>query len=203
LYSRRRFSCAPTHGLGDKNIVTDWRILDFLGAGMALLDSQIDRSDPAVGLYWKAMQAAASQRVDHFNWRHGATYLIAAEFRAVMYATSNPSGSEFLSFAGWLSDNCPIAFRPALDAVMANYPELSECLRIKHEPLLIRTASVQASSVLTEKGEDATSTICQLTSALAKSKDFFDGISQIGVFELRNPLSADGSIRPAVGATSW
>jgi hypothetical protein len=45
-------------------------------------------------LYWKILEAVSAQRADHFNWRHGATYLIAAEFRAVMYAISNRCGSE-------------------------------------------------------------------------------------------------------------
>jgi hypothetical protein len=97
-----------THGLGGKNIVEDWRILDFLRAGMAIIDGHIDRTDPTIEVQWKILQAAASQRVDRMNWRHGATYLIAAQFRAVMYATSSAYGSEItvlwvgcLSTARW------------------------------------------------------------------------------------------------------
>jgi hypothetical protein len=180
-----------THGLGGKNIVEDWRILDFLRAGMAIIDGHIDRTDPTIEVQWKILQAAASQRVDRMNWRHGATYLIAAQFRAVMYATSSAYGSEIISFVGWLFKHCPLACRPALDAAIVNYPELSQCLRVKHGPLLIRAASVPVSSVLTEKGEDANGVICKLADELAKPDGLFNGVSQIGSFELREPLSAE------------
>jgi hypothetical protein len=90
-------SSIGAHGLGGKNITADWRVLDFLRAGMDILDGHIDRSDPIIELLWKLLQAATSQRVDHFNWHHGATYLIAAEFSAAMYARSNPCGSELLT----------------------------------------------------------------------------------------------------------
>jgi hypothetical protein len=95
------------------------------------------------------------------------------------------------SFVGWLFKHCPLACRPALDAAIVNYPELSQCLRVKHGPLLIRAASVPVSSVLTEKGEDATGVICKLADELAKPDGLFDGVSQIGSFELRAPLSAE------------
>ena len=180
-----------THGLGGKNIVADWRILDFLRAGMAILDSRIDRNDPTIELHWKILQAVALQRVDHLNWRHGTTYLIAAQFRAVMYATGSAYGSEIIGLVGWLFEHCPLACRPELDAAMVNYPELSLCLRAKHGPLLIRAASVPVSSVLTEKGEDANGVISKLANELAKPNGLFDGLSQIGSFELREPLSAD------------
>src|SRR5262249_45510400 len=133
----------------------------------------------------------ASQRVDHLNWRHGATYLIAAEFRAVTYANSSLYRSELLGFAGWLLEHCPLVCRSTLDAAMANYPELSQCLRLQHEPLLIRATSVPISSLLTEKGEDATGIVCELTAALAKSERLFNGLSQLMAFELYRPLSAD------------
>ena len=168
------------------------KLLDFLRAGMIILDGHLDRSDPTIELHWKILQAAASQRVDHWNWRHGATYLIAAEFRAVMYATSNAYGSEILSFVGWLLEHCPFSCRPELDAAMMHYPELSQCLRVKHEPLVIRAASVPVSSILTEKGEDPTGVICELANALAESDGVFNGLNQIGSFELREPVSADG-----------
>ena len=179
-----------THGLGGKNVVKDWRILDFLRAGMAILDCHIDRSDPTIVMHWQILQAAASQLVNRWNWRHGATYLIAAQFRAVMYATSNAYGSEIISLVGWLFERCPPACKPALDAAMVNYPELSQCLRTKHGPLLIRATSVPVSSVLTEKGEDANGVISKLANELAKPNGLFNGLSQIGSFELREPLSA-------------
>ena len=75
---------------------------------------------------------------------------------------------------------------------MMHYPELSQCLRVKHEPLVIRAASVPVSSILTEKGEDPTGVICELANALAESNGLFNGLSQIGSFELREPVSADG-----------
>jgi len=168
------------HGLGGKNIVADWRILDFLRAGMAILDSHIDQSDPDIRLQWRVLLAAASQRVDHWNWRHGATYLTADKFKAIAYANSSPYRSELLGFAGWLLEHCPPVCTPILDATMANYSELSECLRLPHEPLLICATGVPMSFLLTEKGEDATDIVRELTAALAKSERFFNAFSQLG-----------------------
>jgi hypothetical protein len=179
-------------GLGGKNIVADWHILEFLRAGMTILKDHINRTDPTIELHWNILQAAASQRVDRMNWRHGSTYLIAAEFRAVMYAISNTYGSEILSLVGWLLEHCPLECRPELDAAMMQYTELSQCLMVKHEPILIRATSVPVSSILTEKGEDPTGVLCKLAEVLAKSEHLFDGASQIGSFELREPLPATG-----------
>jgi hypothetical protein len=70
------------HGLGGKNIIVEWRGLEFLRTAMSMLDQHIDRTNPETQLHWKILEAVAAQQVDHFNWRHGGTYLIAAEFRA-------------------------------------------------------------------------------------------------------------------------
>jgi hypothetical protein len=90
------------HGLGGKDIILEWRVLDFLRAATKILGPHIDHSDQEMQLNWKMLQAVVAQRVDHFNWRHGGTYLVADELKGVMYAASNKYGSEILTFVSWL-----------------------------------------------------------------------------------------------------
>lgn len=174
------------HSLGGKNIVNDWRVLEFLRTAMKLLDEHVDRSNPEVRLHWKTLEAIAAQRVDHLNWRHGATYLIAAEFKAVMYATSNRYGSEVLGLVNWLLEQCPPKHRPAIDATLACYPSIAECLSLSGHPLVIRADGVPEKCVRTENGEDASGVIRLLVEAFADPRRF-NGLNQIGSFELCSP----------------
>jgi hypothetical protein len=179
------------HGLSGKNIIVEWRVLDFLRIVMGMLGSHVDRSDLEVSLKWRILEAAAEQRVDHLNWRHGATYLIAAEFRAVMYATSGPYGSELLYLVGWLIELCPPELRTALDRTVAGYPEIAKCLSTTGNPLVVRAEHVPMKSLRTEKGADASKIVRQLADAHTMQPELFEGLAQIGSFELCNPLPVE------------
>jgi hypothetical protein len=179
------------HGLGGKNIILEWRVLEFLCITMKELDRYIDRSSAEVQMHWPILEAAKVQRVDHFNWRYGTTYLTASMSKAVMYATASRFGSELIQLVSWLIAQCPPDHRPALDLTLEHYPELAQCLSMTGEPLLIRAERVPVNSLRTEEGEDASGLVRKLIDAHdTKTPRYFAAFSQIGGFELLNALSA-------------
>lgn len=174
--------------LAGKNIIVEWRGFEFLSTAMSMLDRHIDRTNPETQLHWKMLEAVSAQRVDHLNWRHGATYLIAAEFRAVMYATSNRCGSEFFEFVSWLVDRCPPALKSELNLIFDRYLEIAQCISTPSQPILVRIERAPIESLRTERSGDASGVLRKLVERYASDRKFFDQIKQIGVFELCRPF---------------
>jgi hypothetical protein len=108
-----------------------------------------------------------------------------------MYATGSRYGSELLEFVGWLVEQFPPEAHSDLSLVLARHPEIAKCISRPGQPVVVQVERAPIKSLLTEKGSDASDVVRQLTDAYAQSKQRFEGISQIGVFELCNPLSAD------------
>ena len=139
------------HGLGGRNVMADWRVMEFLQWSLAQLgfDDQ-NYSDPD---YMELLPIRAATRggAAGMNFVYGDLYVTGGYDKAAAYARTAP---ELLSFARTIVE---IAHRRELTAIpdeLANYPQIAEFLSLDPAPVVLKLPPVPMSSLRTEKGGD-------------------------------------------------
>lgn len=139
------------HGLGGRNVMADWRVMEFLQWAFPLLGFD-DRnySDPDY-MDLLPIQAAARGGAVGLNFVYGDVYATGGYYKAASYAQRAP---ELLSFARAVID---VANRRGLVAIpeeLANYPEIAEFLSLDPAPVVLKLPPVPMSSLRSEDGGD-------------------------------------------------
>lgn len=144
-------------GLGAKNVITEWRVVEFAhDVANLLCDCGVDIStDPERHLTHMILQPMVDQEVTEagFNFRHGSVYLSAARSDAMRYAV-NRKGSELLSYIEQALSTIPPSRHSEIDALLARFPEARRALEACHNPVLITAHNVPISALRTEQGGD-------------------------------------------------
>ncbi len=139
------------HGLGGRNVMSDWRVMDFLRWAFPQLgfDDQ-DYTDPGYGDLI-AIKAAARGGAVGMNFEYGDVYAVGGYDRAADYARTAP---ELLSFVRTVVE---VANRNKINTILgelANYPKIKEFLSLDPAPVVLKLPPISMSSLRSEDGGD-------------------------------------------------
>ena len=84
------------HGLGGRDPIKEWRVLECAKLLLPLAEQYANRSE-VIKVHLGTTRAMVAQVNDHINFQHGQVYLSPVESTAVRYATSKKKGSVLVS----------------------------------------------------------------------------------------------------------
>lgn len=181
-------------GLGARNVIAEWRVVDLAQQLVPLLDAlsigqtHDDPNFAAVHL----LRAACAQTVTAggFNFRHGGVYLSAARSDALRYAHGSKKGSEVLTTIHDALALVPATHRDAKSELLASYPQARIALEAKHRPVIIAARNVPIAALRGETGEEAEAALKDAEALAAKISIslLHDAVLQCCRFELLKPL---------------
>lgn len=139
------------HGLGGRNVMADWCVMEFLQWSFAQLgfDDQ-NYSDPDY-MDLLPIRAATRGGAAGMNFVYGDVYVTGGYDKAAAYAQTAP---ELLSFARTLVE---VAQRRELTAItdrLANYRQIAEFLALDPAPVVLKLPPVPMSALRSEDGGD-------------------------------------------------
>ena len=138
------------HGLGGKNVIAEWRVLEFIIQAFPLLEfDQNNLSDPdhteltMIGL-------CARQASHGMNFQHGEVYATGGFEKACSYALTAP---EALFFARRLSEIGRQRGNSAIAVCLSQHAEVSNYLSKPPKPIVLKLPGLEAARILNEKGQ--------------------------------------------------
>lgn len=183
------------YGLGGKNPVTEWRLLEFARELAPLVETHLAPLDKFM-VRAGSFRRMANQFSAAMNFQHGETYLTPSRSTAIRYATSNSHGSELLSYS--------LEFLRALvdrdvptvsDSLYRKYPHIFQKLDISVAPVLIQINNVSTLALESEFGGDSAHGIEEILAAYKDDSESVDDRCQQSNFRLRVPIpKADLSV---------
>ena len=137
------------HGLGGRNIMQDWRVMDFIKWALPFVD--VEDGDFGHHDYMPLMpvKAAAKGGADGMNFEYGDVYVAGGFDKAADYSLNAP---ELMSLAQTVLD---IADRRDAGAVrdgLADYPEIRNFLALESSPVVLKLPPIPADMVRSERG---------------------------------------------------
>jgi hypothetical protein len=137
------------HGLGGRNVMADWNVMEFLASTFPHLKvGEFDFADPD---YPDLMpiRSAIGGGAAGMNFEYGHVYLAGGYDRAADYAQNAP---ELVSFAKVILDAAQRRGIGAVQERLASYPELEEFLMRDPAPVVLKLPPVPFSWIKDEKG---------------------------------------------------
>lgn len=137
------------HGLGGRNVMADWRVMEFLQWTFPQLgfDDQ-NYSDPDY-MDLLPIQAAVRGGAAGMNFVYGDVYVTGGYDKAAVYAQTAP---ELLSFARTLVEVARRRELAAIPSELASYSEIAEFLTLDPAPVVLKLPPVPLSSLRSETG---------------------------------------------------
>lgn len=179
------------HGLGGKNLIKEWRIIEFTKAIYPLIDKYLSEDKE-----WKneilTFKYILEQKSTNMNFQHGDTYLSPSKLAATRYSISNQFGSEILS--------CAVKFTKKLKSMgiseinedlSQEYKKIFEIINTPYLPVLIELPHLLHSDLLDEHGKDAMENIEMVINVLRSEHADSDIILQQTNFRLRHAIHSN------------
>jgi hypothetical protein len=139
-------------GLGGKNPIAEWRVLELANRIWPLVQKHLAHEDDwmvgAQSFGWMCEQKAA-----RMNFQHGQAYVSSSLFTATNYSIHNRYGSELLTYT--LRFLKELVRRKIVDDrgdVSVEFSETFALLRASFAPMLVEVRDVGISSLLDELG---------------------------------------------------
>lgn len=178
-------------GLGGKNPIANWKILEFAKIIFPLVQEHFS-SD--VGWMNKAQTFVfmVQQKSGSMNFQHGDTYLSPAKSTAVRYAVNKRFGSELLTYCLDFLDELIRRKVPGVtDTLYQKFPDIFGFLNISCAPLLVEFRDPPIASLLSESGSDAAHNVNQIITLLRDHSEIASQVLQQVNFRLHHaaPLS--------------
>lgn len=183
-------------GLGGKNPIADWKILEFAAAIHPLVQEHFSRDE---GWMVKAQSFGfmVEQKSAAMNFQHGDTYLSPSLATAARYAINKRFGSELLTYALVFLDELIRRKVPGVvDKLYRRFPHVFGFLDISCAPLLVRINRAPINILIDEHGGDASHNLNQVATVMRESRDMADVLLQQTNFRLRQSM-------PVAELTFW
>jgi hypothetical protein len=137
------------HGLGGKNLVRDWRVLEFLQLTFPLCEfDQNNFNDPDYGELL-CISSAALQKNEHMNFQHGQLYATGGFDKAASYAQRAPEILDFVKILLRVGESRNI---PKIKNILTNFPEISEFVLKEQKPVVLKLPKIDSNLIRNEKG---------------------------------------------------
>jgi hypothetical protein len=141
------------HGLGGRNLMAQWRVMDFLERAFPQVGvDENDFHDPDI-LDLMPIRAAINGGAAGMNFEYGSVYVAGGYDKAAAYAQTAP---ELISFVRILLE---VAKRRGLTSVsdgLEDFPEVREFLKLEPKPVVLKLSPVLMAHVQNERGEKIT-----------------------------------------------
>lgn len=139
------------HGLGGRNVMADWHVMEFLQRSFSQLGFD-DRnySDPD---YMELLPIHAATRggAPGMNFEYGDVYVTGGYDKAASYAQTAP---ELLSLARSVVEVAHRRNFTTISDELANFPDISEFLSLDPAPVVLKLPPIRMSSLRSEEGDD-------------------------------------------------
>lgn len=143
------------NGLGGRNPVDEYRVVDFANALLPIVKPIFEKVDFLAGRH-TSFEAMASQSSGGMNFQHGDTYVIGNEEKAVRYALRNRFGSEIFSKTLDIFDALyKVGEAETADSIGRDFPEICSCIDMHCAPILVKINKVNYKKLRLEGGGDA------------------------------------------------
>jgi hypothetical protein len=190
-------------GLGGRNPIVDWQVLDFAKAIYPLVEEHLSHTD-AFMLKAGSFKLMVEQKSAAMNFQHGETYLSPAASTAVRYAVNKKYGSELLTYTlDFLEELLRRKINGVADALFRRYPQIFEKLDISPAPLLIRIDGLPAKDLLAEDGSDAACVLNYVYDIIQKSPNDTEVLLQQCNFRLCRSVSVAELKLWFINVTQW
>lgn len=139
------------HGLGGRNVMAVWRVMEFLQWAFPLLGFDDQNYSNLDDVELLPIQAAVRGGAAGMNFVYGDVYVTGGYDKASEYAQTAP---ELLSFARTVVE---VAQRKELTPItdrLANFPQIAEFLALAPAPVVLKLPPVPMSSLRSEDGGD-------------------------------------------------
>lgn len=175
-------------GLGGKNPLAEWKVLDFARALLPLVQEHFSR-DQTWMQKAQSFSLMAQQLSAQMNFQHGDTYLTPARGTALRYAVNKRFGSELLTYSlDFLQELLVRKVEGVADRLYQQFPQIYKFLDISCAPLLIEAQRVRTSDLLDELGHDAEHNIGRMCDVLRDDAEMAESLLQQTNFRLRTPI---------------
>lgn len=176
------------YGLGGKNILDEWNLLSLSKEVFEICNKTIPDNYLFANRRF-SFEQMINQNSGITNWQHGDTYLSSVKKTAISYAIHKKFGSELLTYTlenlQLLIDN---KIPGVVDKLFRKYEDVFGLLDSSPSPLLIQLNNVPISSLLSESGEDSTSSLNRISEILSDDSDLFGILAQQINFRLSEPI---------------
>ena len=126
------------HGLGGRDPIKEWRVLECAKLLLPLAEQYANRSE-VIKVHLGTTRAMVAQVNDHINFQHGQVYLSPVESTAVRYATSKKKGSVLVSRVVLLiKELTRLEVKAVTTDLYREFPKLVELQDIDAAPVLIK-----------------------------------------------------------------
>jgi hypothetical protein len=187
------------NGLGGKNPVSDWKMLELANKVFELstrhLDDYISFKNRR-----NSFENMIYQRNEGMNWQHGETYLSSSIHKATSYATSNWMGSELLThIADFLKELIKRNIPDVTHGLYREYPDVFKLLETSPSALLIEIPGLTPSDIKSENGGEPLENL----DFLIKNKDLLSQVQLFKNFRLTSKIPAKGLKIYMVNVLEW
>lgn len=177
-----------TFGLGGKDPIAEWNVLEFAQSLQPLVEEHLSREED----WMEAAQSLAfmvDQHCGGMNFQHGDTYLTPAKSTAVRYTAGKKYGSELLSLSlKLLGELLTRKVQDAAYSLYQRYPKIYEKFKIHATPILIRIDDLTSADLESERGGDPSHEIAQINKCY-QNADYQRSLQQMN-FRLKRPVPA-------------
>ena len=149
-------------GLGRRDIVAEWRLLDFIGelfeVKKVLLNSRSLTAEADLAFFFVENARRQDVTAGGFNFRHGGIYVSAAYNDALRYC-QNAKGSEIITMIYNVLTVLPENHRDHCFRILSGYRDLERAVLAKHNPRILILRNVPVKSLKSEIGRSAMESI--------------------------------------------
>ena len=137
------------YGLGGRNVMAEWRVMDFLAEVFPQLNyNRFDYSDPDHNK--KMLINACLQRTNAgMNFLYGHLYVAGGYARAASYASYAP---ELISYVFWALDMADRYGLPMIRDRLSAFPEIAAFVEQPPKPVVLKLPLVPLLALEDEKG---------------------------------------------------
>ncbi len=135
------------HGLGGRNVMEDWRVIDFLKWAWEIVGDAYDNHYDDLDLF--VIKSAIGGTATHMNFEYGDVYVAGGFHKAADYSLNSP---ELMSFVKAIMEAADRIQESSLRNGLSNYPEIAEFLSLAPKPVVLKLPPMPMSAIASEKG---------------------------------------------------
>jgi hypothetical protein len=173
------------HGLGGKNPVEEWKILELAQEVYKISSNHLEGWDCFDNRKF-SFGMMTEQVAGGFNWQHGDAYVSPSKRVAIGYAIGKRFGSELLTYTlDWLEELIRREIPGVKDSLFRRFPEAFSCIEASPSPILIELQNIPKSSLVAEDGGDPSANFNSIASISAPDPEIQEILLGVNNFRLK------------------
>jgi len=196
-------SSIKDHGLGGRNPVKDWDLLELSRRVLELSENHLKDTEMFAARSG-SFRKMTEQKTGRANWQHGDTYLSPAGSTALRYAIDKRFGSELLTYTlGFLDELVRRDVPGVKDELYCQFSKVFGFLEACPSPVLIEANQTPIGALAGEDGSDASANLQFIEDAFEQRADTAKVLIQQANFRLREPVPVEKLRFWLVSISQW